>query len=97
MFAERLRLLREEKKLTQKDLGKILNVSHQTISFWEKDKEPNFNTLKNIANYFNVSIDYLLGNTDVKNEIYKDHKLSRYINDCVTVYEKHINKQKDQE
>lgn len=86
MFAERLKFLREERKLTQVELGKILNISNQAVSTWEKDKEPNYDTLKKIANYFNVSIDYLLGNTDVRDEIYKDKKLCEYLNECIVIY-----------
>lgn len=65
MFGLRLKQLREQKNMLQKDLAEILNNTQQTISLYESGKrEPDYETLKNIASYFNVSIDYLLGHTD---------------------------------
>lgn len=63
MFGERLKHLRENKNLFQKELGDILHVTSQTISGWEINRTtPDYETLVKIANYFNVSVDYLLGN-----------------------------------
>lgn len=61
MDFERLIHIREDNDLTQKDLAKILGVSHVNISNWENGKEiiP-LKQLNNYANYFNVSLDYLL-------------------------------------
>ena len=57
-FAKNIKLLRLEKNLTQKALGKELGVSSHTIYGWEKDnKEPNFDMLIKISQYFNISID----------------------------------------
>ena len=65
MFGIRLKQLRENKGLFQDELGKILNVSQQTIGFYELDKRfPGQKRLLQLANYFNVSIDYLLGRID---------------------------------
>ena len=62
IFAERLKELREEKKLSTKALGNILNVSDATISRWENDiNEITAENLYKVAKYFNVSCDYLLG------------------------------------
>lgn len=62
-----LRLLRKASNLTMKQLGEIINVSESTISMYETGKrEPDQKTLIKIANYFNVSIDFLLGIEDVK-------------------------------
>lgn len=53
--------LRKSCNLTQSDCSKIFNVTKSTISGWETGRnEPNIATLKNIADYFNVSIDYLI-------------------------------------
>jgi len=61
-FGQRLRLLRENRGLTQKELGQILNVSESTIGMYERgEREPNFETLEKIADYFEVQVDYLLG------------------------------------
>ncbi|MGZ7862307.1 helix-turn-helix domain-containing protein [Ligilactobacillus salivarius] len=69
MFGSRLRDLRNEKKLTQDDLGKMLDVSGKTIGAWERDsRQPNIEAINKIASIFNVSTDYLLGNTEKKDD-----------------------------
>lgn len=67
MNFERLFFLREEKDLTQEDMGKILNVSRVAISQWETGKEiiP-LEKLNIYSNYFNVSLDYILQISNVK-------------------------------
>ena len=63
----RIRLLREEKKLTQKQLADFLHTNYQTISDYERGKYyPSIDVLKILAHYFNTSIDYILGITDVR-------------------------------
>ena len=63
MFGERLKDLRKDKNIFQKELAYDLGVTSQTISFWEVGRcYPDFEMLVKIANYFNVSTDYLLGN-----------------------------------
>jgi len=70
MFGDRLKNLRKELNLSQEELGKKFNVNKGSVSNWENDnRNPDFNTLNKIADYFNVSIDYLLGRTDIKGEI----------------------------
>ncbi|GMQ58959.1 hypothetical protein AN1V17_33560 [Vallitalea sediminicola] len=65
MFSERLKLLRKNKNLSQKDLAKTLNISPSTIGMYEQGRrQPDTKTLQHIANYYGVSIDYLLGQTD---------------------------------
>lgn len=68
-FASRLKFLREEKNIRQEDLAKILNISRQSISNYENGSRfPNDEELiRNIAMYFNVSLDYLLGITNIRN------------------------------
>lgn len=59
----KLKRLRESKNMLQKDLAKELNIAPTTISGYELEtREPDNETLKKIANYFNVTIDYLLDN-----------------------------------
>lgn len=61
-FGRILKQLRIEKGLSQCELGKIFNVVNQTVSFWEIGaREPDLDTLILIANYFQVSVDFLLG------------------------------------
>jgi len=60
-FNERLRELRENSNLTQAQLSKELLIDQRSLSFYEIGKyEPNLDTLKRIAIFFNVSTDYLL-------------------------------------
>ncbi|MCI8621068.1 MAG: helix-turn-helix transcriptional regulator [Clostridia bacterium] len=66
-FNERLRELREDSNLTQKNLAKELMIDQRSLSFYEIGKyEPNLDTLSKIVLFFNVSADYLLGLTDNK-------------------------------
>ena len=59
---ERLRELREEKHLNQQKLAMELNITQAAISKYEiGTSEPDINMLKNIASFFNVSVDYLIG------------------------------------
>ena len=64
----RIKELREEKNISQFELAKKLNLTQQSISLYEKgDREPSIDVLKSIANFFNVSLDYLLGKSDIRN------------------------------
>jgi transcriptional regulator with XRE-family HTH domain len=67
-LGERLKTLREENKVTQEHLAEYLGVGRPTVAGYEtKGKQPSYEILDKIANYFNVSVDYLLGRTDIKN------------------------------
>ncbi len=67
MFANRLKLLRNEKKLTQAEFAKLIKVAPSTIGMYESgNREPNINTIKIIAKFFSVSSDYLIGLTDIR-------------------------------
>lgn len=58
-----LRDLRKQRNITMKQLGDIIGVGESTISQYENGKrQPDYETLHKIANYFDVSIDYLIGN-----------------------------------
>lgn len=62
MVVDRLKSLRISKKLSQKDFARVLKVSQQTVASWESGRtEPSNTALKAIADYFDVSTDYLLG------------------------------------
>lgn len=68
MFAERLKKLRCESDMKQSDLAKVLGVSASTIGMYEQGRRtPDLEVLTKIANYFQVSVDYLLGRTTIKN------------------------------
>lgn len=63
MFAQNLKTTRKSKKISQEELAKQLIVSKQSIYKWEKGLcYPDINNLKNISDYFNVSIDTLVNN-----------------------------------
>ena len=65
VFKDRLKLLRENKKISSKELADALNVDVATISNYESGRRnPKNETLLQLADFFNVSIDYLLGRTD---------------------------------
>jgi transcriptional regulator with XRE-family HTH domain len=60
-LGETLKKLREEKNLLQSDVAKFLKVTQKTISNYEKnERRPDPETLKKLADYFNVSTDFLL-------------------------------------
>lgn len=64
---ERLKSLRRDNNLTMKELGIKLNLAESTISLYESGRrEPDYQTLKKLADFFNVSIDYLLGRENVE-------------------------------
>lgn len=64
-FAERLKELRIEKELSQAAVAKGTGLSQNAIAQWENDKRvPNINALIAIAQFFDVSADYLLGLQD---------------------------------
>lgn len=61
----RLNKLRKQKKISQLKLALDLNMSQNTISRYENlEREADYETLIKIADYFNVSLDYLLGRSD---------------------------------
>lgn len=64
-FSERIKELREEKGLSQRQLAVEINVSQANISRWENGtQDPSTEWLVNLADYFNVSVDFLLGRED---------------------------------
>lgn len=67
-----LKQLRNERKITQRELATLLNLSPSTIAMYETgQRKPDFQTLQKIADFFDVSTDYLLGRTDIRN-LYKE-------------------------
>ena len=66
IFAIRLKKLRIDKQLTQDELAPRLGISRSTLGMYETGKrEPDCETLETIADFFNVNMDYLIGNSDI--------------------------------
>ena len=62
VFAEQLKTLRKKNSLTQKELAEKVGVKQNSYANWENgNREPNIEMLVRIADYFDVSLDYLLG------------------------------------
>lgn len=67
MLGSKINELRKAKGITLKELGEILNLGESTMSMYENNKRsPDYDTLNAIADYFKVSVDYLLGRSDIK-------------------------------
>lgn len=66
MFSENLKILRNEKNITQQQLADALGLSRSTIGMYEKgEREPDFETSEAIADYFNVRLDDLVGRKNI--------------------------------
>ena len=64
-IAQRIKLLRKEKNISQQQLAKEIGVTQKAIDFWEKGiNEPKASYIINLADYFCVSAGYLLGMED---------------------------------
>lgn len=73
LFGDRLKELRKSKNITQEELGEFCGVAKNTISYWENNTtQPTIETITKLAQYFNVTTDYLLGlNQDDASKIEK--------------------------
>lgn len=78
-FGARLKELRLEKNMQQSELGRLLNITNVAVSHYENDnRKPTPEIISKVSDIFNVSTDYLLGNTTSKRKYYdlteKDEK-----------------------
>ena len=70
-----LKLLRTEKGVSQQNVADAIGTDQQSICCYEKGKyEPDIQTLKALADYFDTSVDYIIGRTDIRNRIEKVEK-----------------------
>jgi len=93
MIGDRIKRLRTELKMTQEELGNKLSMSRQAVSHWENGlSEPSIEDLIKLTTILNVSADYLLGITSIRENLKEDKELEIYINDCIKVYRKHFKK-----
>ncbi len=78
MIGERLYDLRKDKGLSQDELGELLNINKHSISSYERGRSEPPDEIKIIfAKFFNVSVDYLLGLTDIPNPYSNDFHMVR--------------------
>lgn len=62
---DKIAALRDKRGLTQEDLASKIGISRASLSHYEKNRrEPDYTTLTKLADFFHVSVDYLLGRTE---------------------------------
>lgn len=66
-FSDRLKELRDSSGKTQAQIAEDIGITPQAFSYYVNGREPNYDTLIKISNYFRVSVDYLLGKSQFKN------------------------------
>ncbi|PWU66746.1 helix-turn-helix domain-containing protein [Gracilibacillus dipsosauri] len=82
MDGDRLKRLRKERKLTQTELGNIINVTKVSISGYENgDRTPDTDNLRRLADFFGVTTDYLLGRSDDPNLTEKEDNNKIMVNE----------------
>lgn len=87
LFKEKLKKLRKGQNLTQEQLAEKLNVSRQAITKWEtSDGTPDIENLKQISNFFNISIDELVKEENLE---LKSNKKYTYIEEFEIDHSKH--------
>ena len=93
-----LKSLRKEKGISQKSLGEVIGVSQQSINKYENyNIEPDINTLIHLAEYFNTSVDYLIGNSELRQvaEVAMSFILTQDETDLVTEYRRLSDSEKE--
>lgn len=86
-MGNRIKELRKEKKITQAQLSAYLNIDQTTVSKWELEKAfPDSKVLSVLADYFDVSIDYLLNRTSFYYPRMKEAQLPNDENKILSTY-----------
>lgn len=76
-FSERFKELRSSRKLSQQELADRLGTSKSSINMYERgEREPGLEMLENIADFFNVDMDYLIGKTQTANQALENKEKS---------------------
>lgn len=76
-FSAKFKELRINSNLTQQELARSFSVSQSTIAMWENGKRrPDIESLESIADFFNVDLNYLTGNSDTATRILSAEQLS---------------------
>lgn len=95
-FQERIRKLRSDAQITMNELAKALGVSKSRINMWENaGTVPKEDILVRISKYFNVSIDYLLGNDEMEGKEPDNEKLEILQRGLEKLDDKELDKAKD--
>ena len=85
MIGDKIRDLRNQRRISQTELSKILHVSQQTVTKWETGRaEPSSGAVSKLANFFGVSADFLLGTDTAKK---RDNTADLANKDIVFTYE----------
>src|SRR5699024_9106615 len=85
-LGKRIKTLREHHKINQKQFAEIIGVSNVVLSRYETgERKPDYDTLLIIANYFDVTTDYLLGHSNEPNKT-EDEELEEFINNVRVWY-----------
>lgn len=79
-FKDRLILLRKERDYSQETLAKMLDVAKSSVAMWETGKrKPQRETIEQIADIFNVDMDYIFGKSDIRRKVTFDEVGNEYI------------------
>lgn len=90
MFSDQLKKLRTREGLSQAKFAQEIGFSQSAITTWENQtREPGINALIKVAEYFNVSVDYLIGKPNTKNFAQKIEKPADLSDDELTLIEKY--------
>lgn len=91
-FHSRIKKLREASGLKQTELAQKLNIPRTTYSNYENARrEPDFNTLKILAEFFDCSIDYLLGSRNEKRAYFKNNADNNIVSERIKLRRKSLN------
>ncbi len=97
-MVKNLKQLRSEKGISQNKLAEIIGTSQQSINKYENHNiEPDINTLTALADFFNTSVDYLIGYSDIRHKIepVSPFDLNSDEAELITVYRNLTDKEKE--
>lgn len=85
-FSERLRSLRSERDLTRAALSKLIGISHSSLNMYERgEREPGIEALEQIADFFNVDMDYLIGRQETQRVVDFSHLQHNAVSDSIAI------------
>ncbi|AUS87767.1 helix-turn-helix transcriptional regulator [Lysinibacillus capsici] len=90
-YGEILKRLRTEKGLSQKELTDLLTINRSTYARYETSStQPDFETLSKLADFYDVSVDYLLGRTENKNALHTQAGITDEAYYNLSAYQKEV-------